>query len=43
MATKLDKTLKREVDVDGKPHMLTIDQHGLKLTEKGKRKGIELK
>lgn len=43
MATKLDKTLKREVDVGGKPHMLTIDQDGLKLTEKGKRKGIELK
>jgi hypothetical protein len=43
MATILDKSLKREVDVNGKAHMLTIDRSGLKLTEKGRRKGIELK
>jgi hypothetical protein len=42
MATKLDKVLKREVDVKGRAHTLTIDQSGLKLTEKGRRKGIEL-
>ena len=42
MATKLDKTLKREIDVDGKPYMLAISPEGLKLTEKGKRKGQEL-
>jgi hypothetical protein len=42
MATKLDKQLKREIDVDGKPYMLTISPEGLKLTEKGKRKGQEL-
>ena len=42
MATKLDKQLKREIDVDGKAYMLTISPEGLKLTEKGKRKGQEL-
>jgi hypothetical protein len=42
MATKLDKQLKREIDVDGKPYMLAITPDGLKLTEKGKRKGQEL-
>ncbi len=41
MATKLDKQLKREIDVDGKPYMLAITPEGLKLTEKGKRKGQE--
>jgi hypothetical protein len=43
MATKLDKSLKREIDIDGKPYMLTIDPQGLKLVEKGRRNGQELK
>ena len=43
MATKLDKVLKREIDIDGTPHMLTIDPEGLKLTRKGRRKGQELR
>ena len=42
MATKLEKTLKREIDVDGKAYMLAITPEGLKLTEKGRRKGQEL-
>jgi hypothetical protein len=42
MATKLDKPLKRELQIDGKPYMLTISQNGLKLSEKGRRKGHEL-
>lgn len=42
MATKLDKMLKREIDVGGKAFMLLIDPKGLKLTEKGRRKGTEL-
>jgi hypothetical protein len=42
MATKLDKVLKREIDVGGKPYMLAISPEGLKLTEKGRRKGQEL-
>jgi len=42
MTTKLDKPLKREVQVDGKPYMLTITPEGLKLVPKGRRKGQEL-
>ena len=42
MATKLEKALKREVDIEGKAYMLTIDPAGLKLTEKGHRKGLEV-
>jgi len=42
MATKLNKQLKREIDVDGKPFMVTLSPEGLKLTEKGKRLGKEL-
>ncbi|HEY0768031.1 MAG TPA: hypothetical protein VGD47_08740 [Steroidobacteraceae bacterium] len=42
MATKLNKQLKREIDVDGKPYMVTLSPEGLKLTEKGKRLGREL-
>jgi len=42
MATKLNKMLKREIDVDGKPFMVTLSPQGLKLTEKGKRLGREL-
>lgn len=42
MATKLEKPLKRELDVGGEPYMLTITPEGLKLVPKGKRKGQEL-
>jgi hypothetical protein len=42
MATKLNKQLKREIEVDGKPFMVTLSPEGLKLTEKGKRLGKEL-
>jgi hypothetical protein len=40
--TKLEKTLKRELDIDGQTYVLTISPEGLKLTAKGKRKGQEL-
>ena len=40
--TRLDKPLKREVQIRGKPHVLTIDATGFKLTRKGRRKGIEI-
>ena len=43
MPTRLDKTLKREIAIEGKPYVLTIDPEGLKLTEKGRRKGHELR
>jgi hypothetical protein len=42
MATKLDKSLKREIQVAGKPYMLTITPEGFKLVPKGKRNGQEL-
>jgi hypothetical protein len=42
MATKLDKPLKREIEVAGKPYMLTITPEGLKLVPKGRRRGQEL-
>ena len=40
MATKLDKLLKREIEIDGKPYMVSLSPDGVKLTEKGKRKGL---
>jgi hypothetical protein len=42
MATKLEKALKRELDLGGEPYMLTIAPEGLKLVQKGRRKGLEL-
>ena len=42
MATKLEKALKRELAIEGNAYMLTIDPDGLKLVEKGRRKGLEL-
>ena len=42
MATKLDKPLKREVLIEGKPYMLTISPQGLRLVRKGRRKGVEI-
>jgi hypothetical protein len=42
MATKLDKPLKREVLIEGKPYMLTISPQGLKLVPKGRRKGVDI-
>lgn len=40
--TRLDKPLKREIRIKGKSHVLTVDPNGLKLTKKGRRKGIEI-
>jgi hypothetical protein len=42
MTTKLEKELKREIDVDGKHYTVTISPEGLKIAEKGHRKGHEL-
>lgn len=42
MTTKLDKPLKREVQIGEKAYTLTIEPSGLKLVEKGHRKGIEV-
>jgi hypothetical protein len=40
--THLDKPLKRELRLKDGPHVLTIDPNGLRLTKKGRRKGIEI-
>jgi hypothetical protein len=40
--TKLDKPLRREIDINGEAHVLVISPQGLKLTAKGKRRGQEL-
>jgi len=40
--TKLDKPLKRELKVKKTSYVLTIDPDRFKLTEKGRRKGIEI-
>lgn len=40
--TPLDRPLRRELEVDGRAYTLTIDPEGLKLVEKGRRKGITL-
>ena len=42
MVTKLDKTLKREIEIDGQPYMVAISPEGIKVTQKGFRKGPEL-
>jgi hypothetical protein len=42
MATKLEKPLKREVQIGDQPYMLTLTPEGLKLVPKGKRNGLEV-
>ena len=42
MTAKLDKTIKREVELDGKLYTIAISPEGLKVTEKGRRNGPEL-
>lgn len=42
MTTKLEKPLKREVTVDGRAYTVTIAPEGIKVVEKGKRKGHEM-
>lgn len=42
MATKLDKTLKREIEMEGQLYTVTISPEGVKLTQKGFRKGRDM-
>lgn len=42
MVTKLEKPLKREVEVNGEAYVVTLSPDGLKIVPKGKRKGQEL-
>ena len=43
MTTPLEKTLKREIAISGRAFILAISPEGLKLTLKGRRKGLELR
>jgi hypothetical protein len=43
MTTALEKTLKRELRIDGRAFVVAISPESLKLTLKGKRSGLELK
>jgi hypothetical protein len=40
--TKLDKPMRRELQIGDQVYTLTIGPDGLKLVEKGRRKGLEL-
>lgn len=42
MTTKLEKPLKREILIDGEPHVVTLTPEGVKITQKGKRLGKEV-
>jgi hypothetical protein len=42
MTTRLDKGLKREIEVEGKLYTATISPDGIKVVEKGKRNGHEI-
>jgi hypothetical protein len=42
MATRLDKTLKRELEIEGKLYTVTISPEGVKIVPKGGRKGPEI-
>jgi len=42
MTTKLEKPLKREIVINGEPYVVAIAPDGLKITQKGHRKGVEL-
>lgn len=41
--TPLDKKLQRQLQIGDQAYTLSIDPDGLKLTQKGKRNGVELK
>ncbi|MCL1527510.1 hypothetical protein A7D16_19695 [Xanthomonas nasturtii] len=41
--TPLDKSLRRELQIGEQAYTLVIDPQGLKLVEKGKRKGVALR
>jgi hypothetical protein len=42
MATKLDKPIKRELDIEGATYTVTVSPEGVKVVQKGKRKGISV-
>ena len=43
MTTKLDKPLKREIEIGGQAFIVTITPEALTLVGKGRRKGLEIR
>lgn len=42
MTTRLDKSLKREIDIDGEAYTVVLDADQLRITRKGHRQGVSL-
>ncbi len=42
MATKLDKTIRREIEIEGEPYTISISPEGFRLTKKRFRSGVAL-
>ena len=42
MAAKLDKAIKRELELDGETYTVTISPEGIRVVPKGRRKGHEI-
>jgi hypothetical protein len=42
MATKLEKPIRREIEIDGEPFTVIISSEGLRLTKKRFRSGVAL-
>lgn len=42
MATKLDKTIRREIEIDGESFTIAISPEGLRLTKKRFRSGVAI-
>ena len=40
--TRLEGPLKREIDIRGKAHVVTLTPEGFKLTQKGRRIGLQI-
>jgi len=42
MSTKLDKTIRREIEIDGEPFTIAISPDGFRLTRKRFRSGVAM-
>ncbi len=42
LATRLDKTIKRELELGGQLYMVSMSPEGVRIVPKGKRKGREM-
>lgn len=42
MSTKLEKTIRREIEIDGEPFTISISPDGFRLTKKRFRSGVAL-